>query len=345
MAKIAHTQNDVKKRRAAFEDRWKTFQGNMYNEEQIREAVFAPIKLISLNSYFSKERNPLFGFENGVFSYTEEPFRQALSKAKADLSLFKMSERKDKGSHGCFITYKDVEMHIWRMSVEGSPFGSYTVVPARQLPVEAMWKIEESRFFWLNLPRLLMDMALEYSIRNEEFKYHLRQLKVFNMNIAVLDESNITLSDNPDEWMSIIETYFQVMKRRYNDTESSSGLKNTGKFDALCRKMDVNVEYRIGESIRLTEPSGERREGFFIVEGYELYIEEFSYHTVTKNKCIIYPYCQHPEFSFTLNGSLGLHALVGYLKQMPNLCRQIDKFFRIFEFLTQHYYVTYALRN
>ena len=45
MAKIAHTQNDVKKRRATFEERWKTFQGNMYNEEQIRKEVFAPIKL------------------------------------------------------------------------------------------------------------------------------------------------------------------------------------------------------------------------------------------------------------------------------------------------------------
>jgi len=45
MAKIAHTQNDVKKRRATFEERWKIFQGNMYNEEQIRKEVFAPIKL------------------------------------------------------------------------------------------------------------------------------------------------------------------------------------------------------------------------------------------------------------------------------------------------------------
>ena len=45
MAKIAHTQNGVKKRRATFEERWKTFQGNMYNEEQIRKEVFAPIKL------------------------------------------------------------------------------------------------------------------------------------------------------------------------------------------------------------------------------------------------------------------------------------------------------------
>ena len=45
MAKIAHTQNDVKKRRATFEERWKTFQANMYDEEQIRKAVYAPIKL------------------------------------------------------------------------------------------------------------------------------------------------------------------------------------------------------------------------------------------------------------------------------------------------------------
>ena len=349
MAKIAHTQNDVKKRRATFEERWKTFQANMYDEEQIRKAVYAPIKLNSLNIYFSKHRNPLFGFDNGVFSYTEEPFRQALVKAKADLSMFKMSERKDKNSHGCFITYKDVEMHIWRWSVEGSPFGSYTVIPARQLPAEASWKIEESRFFWLNLPRLLMDVALEYSIRNEEFKYHLQHLKVFNMNTMVFDESNITLSDNPDEWMPTIENYFQMMKRRYNDgirfadlckeheekqnplvNNLFPGVKNDPrtpkeKFCELCKEMDVGVEFKIGDVVRLTEPSGERREAFFMVEGYVMYVEEFDYYNST-NKYFIYPNRQHPEYSFALSGIIGLHALVGFLKQLPAICRHIENY-------------------
>jgi hypothetical protein len=103
-------------------------------------------------------------------------------------------------------------------------------------------------------------------------------------------------------------------------------LKRVGKFDELCREMDVNVEYRAGKYASFSDPSGERREGFFMVEGYVLYIEEFRYYTSAKNKCIIYPYHQHPEYSFTLYGSLGLHALVGYLKQMPEVCRQIDKF-------------------
>ena len=328
MAKIAHTQNDVKKRRATFEERWKAFQGNVYNEEQIREAVFAPIKLVSLNTYFCKERNPLFGFDNGVFSYTEEPFRQALSKAKADLSLFKMSERKDMNSYGCFLTYQDVEMHIWRWTVEGSPFGSYTVIPARQLPVETIWKIEETRFFWLNLPRLLMDMALEYCIRNEEFKYHLRHLKVFNMNTKVFDESNITLSDDPDEWMPTIENYFQMMKSRYNDGIRFSDLcKEHEEKQNPFKEMDVNVECKIGDAVGLSNPSGERREAFFMVEGYVMYVEEFYYYSYSiTNKYFIYPNYQHLEYSFTLNGSMGLHALVGFLKLLPAICRHIEKY-------------------
>jgi len=352
MAKIAHTQNDVKKRRATFEERWKAFQGNMYDEEQIRKAVFAPIKISSFNTYFCDQRNPLFGFENGVFSYTEEPFRQALIKAKADLSLFKMSERKDMNSHGCFITYQDIEMHIWRWSVGGSPFGSYTVIPARQLPVETIWKIEETKFFRLNIPRLLMDMALEYSIRNEEFKYHLQHLKVFNMNAAVFDESNITLSDNPDEWMPSIENYFLIMKKRYKDGDKDNitlvdfrkelrehwsslinvpgvitDLRNPReKFHDLCNEMDISVEYEISDAVYFSYPCVERRDGLFKVDGYELYVEEFRYNTYMKNKCLIYPYRQHSEYSFTLNGSLSINALVGYLKQMPSLCRQIDVF-------------------
>ena len=97
-------------------------------------------------------------------------------------------------------------------------------------------------------------------------------------------------------------------------------------FKDFCKEIGVNIQFRIGEGIHLTEPTGERRKTFFMVEGYVLYIEEFRHFTETKNKCIIYPYHQHPEFLFKLNGSLGLHALVGYLKQMPDLCRQMDKF-------------------
>ena len=355
MARIAHTPNDVKKRRAAFEERWKSFQGRMLNEEQIRKEVFVPIKITSLNTYFCKERNPLFGFENGVFSYTEKPFRQALIKAKADISQFKMSESRGKESrssglyssilcHSCFLTYQNVQMMIERRSIEGSPFGSYTVTPALQLPVENAWVVPETQFFWLNLPRLLMDVALEYSIRQEEYNYHCRQLKVFKMESTVFDESSITLPDNPELWMPIIENYFLMMKKRYNDTFPLATLYPNSResmyywpawqrrnnrtpiemFNDFCKEMGVNVQFRIGEGTHLTEPSGERREGFFMVDGYVLYIEEFRYYTSSKNKCIIYPYHQHPEFSFTLNGSLGLRALVGYLKQMPKLCRKID---------------------
>ncbi len=347
MAKIAHTPNDVKKRRAAFEERWKYFQGRMLDEEQIRGEVFTTLKIATLNTYFSKKRNPLFGYVNGKFSFTEEPFRQALSKAKADLTQFQMSETKvrkplhqnfysselkvysgnDKAwCHTCLLTYQEVQMKVERWMVEGSPFGSYIITPALQLPQEKPWVVTETYFFWIDLPRLLMDVALEYSLCKEEFNYHCRQLKVFNMDSTVFDESDITLTDNPEEWMPCIENYFLMMNKRYNDTVSYAGLKHMEKFDDLCREMGVNVEYRIGKTIMLSDPSGERREGFFMVEGYVLYIEEFRYYTSSKDKYIIYPYHQHSEYSFTLNGRLGLHALVGYLKQMPALCRQIDKY-------------------
>ena len=349
MPKIAHTPNDVKKRRAAFEERWKTFQGNMYDEKRIREEVFTLIKPHMLKPYFSKRRNPLFGYDKGEFFFSEEPFRHALEKAKADLSLFQMSETKVQKPfvqerfhyeqelkvyvgndhawcHTCFLTYQGVQMTVERWTVEGSPYGSYVITPAIQLPLEKQWVVTETYFFWIDLPRLLMDIALEYALCQEEFNYHMRQLKVFNMDSTVFNESGITLSDNPEEWMPSIENYFQMMKKRYNDTISLADLKRVGKFDELCREMDVNVEYRAGKYARFSDPSGERREGFFMVEGYVLYIEEFRYYTSAKNKCIIYPYHQRPEYSFTLNGSLGLHALVGYIKQMPEVCRQIDIF-------------------
>ena len=169
------------------------------------------------------------------------------------------------------------------------------------------------------------------------------------MDTTVFDESNIILSDNPDEWMSTIENYFLMMKKRYNDDISFEDFRQESKADSplinifysgvkidlrtlkekfidLCKEMDVDVEFEIGDAVRFAEPTRVRREGTFKVDGCEFYVEEFRYYTKEKNKCIIYPCHQHPEYSFTLNGSLSLKALVCYLKQMPFLCRQIDKF-------------------
>jgi hypothetical protein len=89
--------------------------------------------------------------------------------------------------------------------------------------------------------------------------------------------------------------------------------------------MEVNVEFKIGDVVRLTYPSGERREAFFMVEGYVMYVEEFDYYNST-NKYFIYPNRQYPEYSFTLNGIMGLHALVGFLKQLPVICRHIENY-------------------
>ena len=372
MAKIAHTPKDVKKRRDAFEEKWKSFQGRMLDEEQIRKEVFTTLKIATLSTYFSKKRNPLFGYVNGEFSYTEEPFRQALSKAKADLSQFQMSESRvrrpmklkfysselkvydgnDKAwCHTCFLTYQEVQMKVERWMVEGSPFGSYIITPALQLPQEKPWIVTETYFFWVDLPRLLMDVALEYSLCKEEYSYHCRRLKVFNMDSTVFDESNITLSDNPKDWMSSIENYFLMMKKRYNDTivlrdldesfdaqekerkiHELSILRNPANYDLrtqreifieFCKELNVNVEFKIERCTQLSEPSGWRTLGFFMVDGYVLYVEEFCYFNEKLNKCIIIPYYQRPENFFKLNGQIGLHALLGYLKQMPNLCRQM----------------------
>ena len=367
MAKIAHTQKDATKRRNSFEERWKVFQGNMFDTENIRKSVFTHIDSRMLKQYYGKCKNPLFGFKDGVFSYIEEPLRQALDKAKADLSQFQMNVFKEKKPmstqsnldlriydnvdktwcHTCLLTYKDIEMKIERWEVEDSPFGTYIITPALQLPCERE-VVPDTIFFWLDIPRLLMDLDLEYSLCKEEFNYHLRKQKVFNMDTSVMDESTITLSDNPDEWMPTIKDYFMMMRNRYNDPIPLENLRKPfvgsqkhnavlsriygyqiltpyEEFVNLCNEKKLDVEFKIGNVERLKEPSRTRREFFFMVDGYVLYIEEFLYYNSTKDKCIVYPYHQHSEHSFTINGRMGLQALVGYLKLMPEICQQIDK--------------------
>ena len=44
-----------------------------------------------------------------------------------------------------------------------------------------------------------------------------------------------------------------------------------------------------------------------------------------KDRLAIFPNAKDRRFQLQISGSIGLHALVGYLKQMPSLCQQMDK--------------------
>ena len=80
----------------------------------------------------------------------------------------------------CKLTYGQVTMIIRRYATEGIRFAYYEVIPCEQLVRSAML-MEETSFNRLNIATLLMEMAAEFELRQEELNYHAKQLKIRTM--------------------------------------------------------------------------------------------------------------------------------------------------------------------
>jgi hypothetical protein len=352
---------------------------------------------------FSGKPNPIVCLTDGKFSFSEQGIRNALKKMGADLSQFKMDvkemardaddctlliaykKRKNVYTQVCTLTYKSIEMEITRWHVKDSPFGVFEIMPAKQMMCyvpeycnrnNRLFILRDDEFYLLDLPTLLLDLALEYQLREEEITYHTKQLRITTMQTSVLDEDHITLaaideatmeriikeseSKGLDKeqtfkvlvqpWMTAIHDYLVQMTGKYKDSvymcnlriepKENGGLTNLyGRnakytfgipplipFKKLCEEKQVEVNYLFSETHHLSAPTSRQTIASFSVEGSEIIIDEALYDNVrSKDRLLIFPNAKDRRFQLQISGSVGLHALVGYLKQMPALCQQMNK--------------------
>lgn len=409
---LAHSEKDAEKRRAAFEERFAVFNGHHFSLEGIKQKVNPDLEIKYLNYYlgesnkFSGKPNPILCLTDGQFSFSEQGLRNALKKMGSDLSQFKMEvqetardadgqsrlvaykKRKNVYTQTCTLTYKGIEMEITRWYVKDSPFGLFEIMPAKQMMCYVsddlkrderynLFVLRDDEFYFLDLPTLLMDLALEYQLREEEITFHAKQQRISTMQTSVLDEEHITLAAIDEAtkeriikeceqkrldkeqtfkvlvepWMKAIHDYLVQMTGKYKDSvymcnlriepKENGGLTNLyGRnakytfgippqvpFKRLCEEKQVEVNYLFSETHHLSAPTSRQTIASFSVEGSEIIIDEALYDNVrSKDRLIIFPNAKDRRFQLQISGSIGLHALVGYLKQMPALCRQIDKF-------------------
>ena len=407
---LAHSEKDAEKRRAAFEERFAVFNGHHFSLEGIKQKVNPDLEIKYLNYYlgesykFSGKPNPIVCLTDGKFSFSEQGIRNALKKMGADLNQFKMNvqeterdaddctllvaykKRKNVHAQVCTLTYKSIEMEITRWHVKDSPFGVFEIMPAKQMMCyvpkycnrnNRLFILRDDEFYLLDLPTLLLDLALEYQLREEEITYHTKQLRITTMQTSVLDEDHITL-DAIDEatmeriikeseskgldkeqtfkvlvqpWMKTIHDYLVQMTGKYKDSVYMCNLRIEPKenggltslygrnakvtfgippqvpFKKLCEKRQLDVSYMFSETAHLKDTAGCQTVACFTVDGFEMIIDETLYNRAwDKDRLIILPNAKDRRFRLQISGSIGLHALVGYLKQMPALCRQMNKF-------------------
>ena len=86
---LAHSERDAQNRRASFEERFRYYSGHLRSLEQIKSKVNAELEVKYLKGYFGKAPNPIYGFINGKFSFSEQGLRKVLNKSGAGVPLCK----------------------------------------------------------------------------------------------------------------------------------------------------------------------------------------------------------------------------------------------------------------
>ena len=399
---LAHSERDAQKRRDEFEEHYKTYSGYGYDLDEIKREVNKRLECKYLRFYlgesykFKNEPNPIVSFSDGKLQFTEQGLRTELKKKGADPELLKMEiaempgeaaeyntelyyKRKDIVKQVCTITYDCIQMEIKRTYVKGSPFSHYTIIPAKEMWVNCnvnfesnLFNLTEQEFYFLDLATLLMDLALEYRLRQEEIAYHAKQMRIHTMETALLDEEQIPLDPIDDAtiesiiaecvnkgidsgntfkaivqpWMDAISNYFVLMSNKYDDRFSLKDfeIERISKFVPLyntrvrgfwwykntvteiCEGKEVVGEIAITAAKYLSNPSREQAIACFKVADAEMIMDEMIYSSFgLKDTLAIFPNARDRRFRLDINGSIGIHALVSYLKLMPALCKKMDE--------------------
>ena len=244
------------------------------------------------------------------------------------------------------LNYRQITMTIKRYSTEGMPFGYYELNPCDSLTKSAML-LQETDFYTLNVATLLMEMAAEWELRQEELNYYAKAMKLRTMEAAVTDDTiDFTLWDDkkleqkvPEyvakdhsldkiinqvlrPWKAAVSKCFERATERALNEEvqkmadfSSSNQQNVNRFveQILCPYLqeeglhDVIVKTH-GSKITLTYQGG-----------------QCSMRAENGNGIVLCPNTHYEEVSITLCASTTPMSIIGaYLKQMSVLNNRVD---------------------
>lgn len=247
------------------------------------------------------------------------------------------------------LIYGGVTMTIKRYSKEGMPFGYYELNPCEQLTKAAMM-MQETDFNMLNVATLLMEMDATWKLRNEEFNYYAKKLRLRTMKATVADDNiELTLWDDKklakkvEEYIAkgysinqvieqvlrpyktAIKKYFSIATQQSimteNDTLSDSGGYSNKKYwvenylrphlkEAGMHDVDVSV---VKHTIVLTK------------QGYSCCIEKSTIGPGRPGR-IFSPNACFDNFKSDIPASTPVSVVVKYLRHMPTVNRRVDEY-------------------
>ena len=373
------------KRRKAWAAKAKRFAEKHTQLEDIRsELFFSYVKREELLSLWNEHRtvqNPIARWDSNMhFSFSEQGLREAMQAAGADVSSLTMTigktnivgQQPHEITHGgmlnlasnrrdlyekytnletCTISYREVKMVIYRYTYQQQPFALYEFVPCLQLPI-SISRLEETSFSTLNIATLLMEIAAEYELRQEELNYYAKKLRLRTMEAAVAsDKIEFTLWDDK----KLAKKVEEYIAKGYTINQMIDQVLRPYKV-ALKKYFDAAVERTIRDTVptlKNFEYHNSNNEYFFEQElrplleteldGVELEITGKSDKTITITYHG-YQCCLHTSYNYSSQGigltpnvgyekyaiiiplSTPLSAIEGFVRQMPTINHRTDEY-------------------
>lgn len=367
---IEYCKQKRNKQRTKWDTRTKRYAKDRTPLDKIRNEVYQEIRYNHRDCLMHLvKHNPIVQWREREFAFSENALRDAMAVEGADLTLFEMKVKRQRLKEGekidlnkhynhCYsyyrndswinefakqctdvetvkLTYGQATMVIKRYSIQGVPFCYYTLNPCEQLVGESMI-LNETDFSMLNIGTLLMEMAAEMEMRQEELAYHSKKLRLRLMASTVMDDvinftlwDDTTLSQKIDEyisngyntekiinlalrpWKSAINKYFDLALLRmanesclrFQKLSHDNPAKEIEKYlkEANLELCDVNL-------------SGDTHSIIISYQNYQCFAQISS----TNNICLIPTTCCCSE-TIKLPSTTPLEIFALFIKQMPTI--------------------------
>ena len=358
------------KRRKEWAATAKRFADKYAQLEEIRQKVYLPLDYdcgFSFEDYKAAhfvEQNPIAVWEQMQFHFSENGLRNAMAAEGADLSNLAMQVSKNSivgveapcpqnrrvyeictDMETVRLIYGGVTMTIKRYSKEGMPFGYYELNPCEQLTKAAMM-MQETDFNMLNVATLLMEMDATWKLRNEEFNYYAKKLRLRTMEAVVADDSiDFTLWDDNklakkiEEYIAkgytinqvidqVLRPYKTAVKKYFSiATEQSIMTQNDTLYNFInCINKESWVENRLRPHLEEAgmqdvDVSLTKHATVLTKQGYSCCIKNHDW-----QDGIFSPNAGYNNFNIDISTSTPMSAVVKFLRHMPTINRRVDEY-------------------
>ena len=366
------------KRKKSWAAKSKRFAQKHMQLEAIRsEIVYGHMKRDEVRSLLDEHRtvqNPIARWNSNMhFSFSEQGLREAMQAEGADVSSLTMTisrknivgQQPHEIAYGdmldvagnrrdlyekftdletCTINYREVTMVICRYTYLQQPFAMYELVPCKQLSISDL-RLEETSFSTLNIATLLMEMAAEWELRQEEFNFYAKKLKLRTMEAATLDSIEFDLWDekklekkileyiakdyNIDKiieqvsrpWKSAIEKYIHAALERSLRDQTETLEKFSVRHSCSDKFVEENLRPYL-ESVGLQEVELVVLGKTDVILKYQGANSRLLAHF---NKFFFYPNSCYDECFLVLTENTPLSAIADYLKMMSAVNQKMDE--------------------